>query len=390
MIGNPCSQRQHRRMNASTIEASAPGRICLFGEHQDYLGLPVVAMAIDLRFTIRFEEQLGAPDFLIETPDLPEGARRLDPDSAQPLFPGDFLWGAARVLVEEGFAFPRRGRVVMTSQIPVRAGCSSSSAMTAAFLRLLVEIGQHTDRKPYSAAAERMAYLTYRAEKVLFGGAGGMMDQYSCYLGGLIHVYPEDGPIPYSVESLTAAPNGFLLIDSGVPKDTQGVLRSAGSRARAAIALAEEAMPEFSIQRTRREELLAALQSGHAQLSEESAAITLDHLRNRDICQEGLTLLRAGLGEAAAQERLGQLLTEEHRILSETLGISTARIDSLVRSSIEAGALGAKINGSGGGGTAFCYAPGNMERVEARLQADGARTFRVRAAEGARLENRPA
>ena len=29
-----------------------PGRICLFGEHQDYLGLPVIALAISLRSSI--------------------------------------------------------------------------------------------------------------------------------------------------------------------------------------------------------------------------------------------------------------------------------------------------------------------------------------------------
>ncbi|MCH1575403.1 MAG: galactokinase family protein, partial [Flavobacteriales bacterium] len=27
--------------------SSAPGRLCLFGEHQDYLGLPVIAMAMN-------------------------------------------------------------------------------------------------------------------------------------------------------------------------------------------------------------------------------------------------------------------------------------------------------------------------------------------------------
>ena len=29
------------------IEIFAPARICLFGDHQDYLGLPVIACAID-------------------------------------------------------------------------------------------------------------------------------------------------------------------------------------------------------------------------------------------------------------------------------------------------------------------------------------------------------
>jgi len=35
------------------MEISTPGRVCLFGEHQDYLGLPVLAMAISLRSAIR-------------------------------------------------------------------------------------------------------------------------------------------------------------------------------------------------------------------------------------------------------------------------------------------------------------------------------------------------
>ena len=34
------------------MEVTTPGRICLFGEHQDYLGLPVIAMAISLRISI--------------------------------------------------------------------------------------------------------------------------------------------------------------------------------------------------------------------------------------------------------------------------------------------------------------------------------------------------
>jgi galactokinase len=32
------------------VFVSTPSRICLFGEHQDYLGLEVIASAINLRF----------------------------------------------------------------------------------------------------------------------------------------------------------------------------------------------------------------------------------------------------------------------------------------------------------------------------------------------------
>ena len=40
-------------MPAQRITASAPGRLCLFGEHQDFLGLPVIALAVtrDITFS---------------------------------------------------------------------------------------------------------------------------------------------------------------------------------------------------------------------------------------------------------------------------------------------------------------------------------------------------
>nr|MCS5662628.1 galactokinase family protein [Dehalococcoidia bacterium] len=50
---------------------SSPGRICLFGEHQDYLGLPVIAGSISLRVTIE-----GQPrEDMTVTVDLPDIGR---------------------------------------------------------------------------------------------------------------------------------------------------------------------------------------------------------------------------------------------------------------------------------------------------------------------------
>ena len=31
----------------SLISIKAPGRVCLFGDHQDYLGLPIIAAAVN-------------------------------------------------------------------------------------------------------------------------------------------------------------------------------------------------------------------------------------------------------------------------------------------------------------------------------------------------------
>jgi galactokinase len=51
------------------ITVSTPGRICLFGEHQDYLGLPVIAAAISRRVNITgFNRKDGKA--IIHLPDI--------------------------------------------------------------------------------------------------------------------------------------------------------------------------------------------------------------------------------------------------------------------------------------------------------------------------------
>ena len=373
--------------DARTITAVAPGRICLFGEHQDYLGLPVIAMAVDRDFRITHTPDDQTKLFRIHTPDLPDAPPRiLDIHAPTPGGPDDYCWGIAQVLLEEGFVFPRGGDAIFRSNIPFRAGCSSSSAMSAAFMRLLLEIGEHPRRNDYVNDPERVAYLVYRGEKEKFNGAGGMMDQYSCYLGGLLHVYPAGFPgtpeiaTNFGVEQLACDLTDIILIDSGQPKDTQGVLSKVGDRARQAVADATAALPGFDLRTTD----LSQYTSSESAVPEPARTIVRDHLLNRDLCREGLAMFRSGAIDAP---RLGAMLTEEHRILSETLGIATPLIDELQRACNAAGALGGKINGSGGGGTLFCYAPGpeRQAAVSRVLTERGIRHFAIKKSAGARI-----
>ncbi|MEQ9365001.1 MAG: galactokinase family protein [Leptospirales bacterium] len=374
---------------ARTITAAAPGRICLFGEHQDYLGLPVIAMAVDREFRIEFTPSAATREFTIHTPDLadrpPQG---LDIAAPRPRSDDDYCWGVGQTLLEEGFEFPRGGDAVFRSNIPFRAGCSSSSAMSAAWMRLLLEIGEHPRRAEYLNDPERVAYLVYKGEKEIFQGAGGMMDQYSCYLGGLLYVYPAAYPgapavandRAFGVEQLKLDPGGIILIDSGQPKDTQGILASVGDRARAAVASAAEHVADFRLSTITRDRYEAE----QAAVPEPARSIVRDHLINRDLCQEGITMLRSG---ELHPERLGAMLNEEHRILSQTLGIATPLIDEIQQICNSAGALGGKINGSGGGGTLFCYAPDpeSQKKVTSVLDERGICYFPVRKSDGARI-----
>ena len=88
------------------ITVSAPGRICLFGEHQDFLGLSVIACAINLDIRIT-----GAPRadtrFTIDMPDLGirdefDAARRVPYRENR-----DYIRSATNVVARHGLRFTR-------------------------------------------------------------------------------------------------------------------------------------------------------------------------------------------------------------------------------------------------------------------------------------------
>ena len=56
-----------------------------------------------------------------------------------------------------------------------------------------------------------------------------------------------------------------------------------------------------------------------------------------------------------------------------------------IKAALDAGALGAKINGSGGGGCMFAYAPNNPKKVLEAIQPFG-RSWIVKVDEGTRVE----
>ena len=56
------------------MEIKTPGRICLFGEHQDYLGLPVIAMAIS-KFSRLSGDDRNDTSVFISYPDIDDNEK---------------------------------------------------------------------------------------------------------------------------------------------------------------------------------------------------------------------------------------------------------------------------------------------------------------------------
>lgn len=372
-------------MTGAPLTVSAPGRICLFGEHQDYLDLPVIAMAVDRRFKIDFYPD-DRDHFFIETPDIKESSgSKLFIESESARHDSDYCWGISKALAERGFTFSQFGRAVFHSEIPFKAGCSSSSAMSAAWARLLVEIGEHPEKERF-LQPEYLASVVYDGEKTKFNGAGGMMDQYSCTIGGLVYVYPAE-PDGYGVETLRSDIGKVLLIDTGIPKDTQGILSNVSSRAADLIGKAS-ANGSFNLHETTVAGFDCMVKDADSGFLVKEQKFVRDQLINRDLCIEGRRLLTEKKPLSVQDlNYLGRLLTEEHRVLSQSVGNSLPEIDQLLDDLNRMGAYGSKINGSGGGGSCFALVPeANIEESVSLIESRGMKAFTVCQDEGARVE----
>ena len=85
------------------MEVSSPGRICLFGEHQDYLGLPVIAMAMNLRLQIRGRKR-NDKKIIINLPNIDDSESFFINDSIN-IKPNNIFQSGIKVCIEEGLRF---------------------------------------------------------------------------------------------------------------------------------------------------------------------------------------------------------------------------------------------------------------------------------------------
>lgn len=318
------------------FSTSAPGRLCLFGEHQDYLGLPVIAMAMNKRCHLHFKPRLDRKVCLTSQA-LGEMAT-WDLDSPGTQGANDPLHHALRVLVDEFGPAPRAGwDVEVASTVPIQAGCSSSTALMTAWIAGWLQILQD------GFDTEDVVRRCHQYEVLDFTGAGGDMDQFACGHGGL-HRFGAGAPHPLHL------PEGvFILADSGQPKDTQGHLRRCKD---ARLPLMTE-LDRNDIERTADDQLLV-----------EGTRV------NRDLESRWG---REMPNEAAQGEAFGRDLTQHHEVLRDVLRLSTPRIEGILEAAMNSGAWGGKINGSGGGGCAFVLAPeSRVQEIVKAMRGAGA------------------
>jgi len=357
------------------VRVSAPSRICLFGEHQDYLGLEVIAAAINLRYTATAVERSDSQvhirirdekDNSLGVPSGQHGYQHILIDLSKPIVyenKRDYLKSSINVIRRLGYPLDKGYDITIDSNVPIGKGMSSSSVMIIAFIKLLLEMVDAREKDdPF-----QLAKLGFLAEVKEFDEPGGMMDHCCAAYGGILHISFGESPV---VEPITAdIPGSFILFDSLQQKDTTRVL--ANSKIPVLRAM-EKLSREFGIRNI--QELMDLKDSGThlGALDEEEKRKVAANIDNYKILRKGLQLLQESPIDEAA---LGELLQKHHVNLRDGLGVSTSLIEEIFQEGYRKGALGGKINGSGGGGCGYLYARG--EDTEAVMKGIAAMGYPV-------------
>ncbi len=320
-----------------TIRARAPAKVILFGEHAVNRGQLAVAVSVGLWATCQLTvvpagpyilEGAGRREITTRAAVLETGARvtawlaQGQMEAIARLAAADFFAPTKVILATAlGEDLPPGMHLTFGSEIPQGAGLGSSAACFAALARALgALIGE--DR------LETLGRWAYAGDRVAHGGVASALDTQTALLGGLITYDAARGG-----QRLAAGPGLTLVIgDTGLVAPTAAI----NARVRA-WAEATPAAPH----------LFATLG------------------------------LLARLAVSAIQvgdwPQVGLLMTLAHLVLGR-IGVSCPALDRLVEAALGAGALGAKLAGSGGGGIMVALAsPAQQTQVGAALQAAGAR-----------------
>ncbi|MCW3992521.1 MAG: mevalonate kinase [Candidatus Bathyarchaeota archaeon] len=284
------------------VEATAPGKVILFGEHSVVYKGPAVVLAIDKRARVTTEAR---DDKRIFFDALDIGFSGLFEDDNYVPLQGEhwrgkrlmaFLVAAKRTMefigVESGLD------ITLRSNIPIAAGLGSSAALSVATVASVGELLSG------GLSLEKVCELAYEGEKVVHGTPSGVDNNISTY-GGILRYERGAGIERFELEESPA----FIIGNTKRKRSTKRLV----DRVRKL--------------REREPDLVDRVIETIAHLSEEG----LIALKDSDL------------------PKLGDLMNVNHGLLA-SLGVSIAKLDTMIHASRVAGAYGAKLTGAGGGG----------------------------------------
>lgn len=359
-------------MDKRELKVSAPGRICLFGEHQDYFGLPIIAAAINLRITISGKRSRD-PIIDVDMPDIGEKEHLQLRKELKYSKARDYLKSGINILQREGKIPDSGWNCLIRGTIPINSGTASSSALAVAWIKFLLE----AVRDKRAGDPDAIANLAFMAEVAEFNEPGGKMDHYSSALGGVISIHFEN---QFKVRKLKNTLGSFVLADSLQRKDTTGTLEYIKTHVLSGMGKIQKEKPEFQLNSSPLKEYLEDIE----RLDKEESNLIKGTLFTRDLTAEGESLFES---ETFDHVKFGSLLSRQQEVLKKYLKLSIPKIDKMLDAALQAGALGGKGNGSGGGGCVFAYAPERAKEVAEALRRLDTKPFIIHIEEGVRIDS---
>lgn len=326
----------------TTITASAPAKIILFGEHFVVFGEPAIVLAIDKRAYSQAELRkdkrvhiksvdLGLSGF------FEKGKFKVERESPEK---AEKELTPVRLAAQKVLDQAKRDvgiSIEIRSDIPVAAGLGSSAAVAAATAKA---VGHLLD---VSLSSEEIFNIAGEAECIVHGTSSGIDPAIATYGGVLLFKRGE----------------GFTRLN--VRKDVSLVVgntkiqRSTGDLV-AKVRQNKEKYPSI---------INPIIKTGG-----EIATQAVEALKQGDL------------------KRLGELMNINQALLY-AVGVSSEPLEKLVYAARDAGALGAKLTGAGGGGCIVALAENErLKQVEDAIKKAGGTTFIAKKPdEGVRIES---
>ena len=332
----------------------APGRVNIIGEHTDYNDGFVMPCAINYGMAVSFSKRNDSI-WRVYAIDIDE---QDEFDLSQDFTQSEHKWanyvrGVVKYVQEQCPDFKQGADLVMTSDVPMSSGLSSSAALEISIGKTCQVLGD----LPLSLA--QIALIGQKAENKFVGANCGNMDQLTSALGQKDHLIMIDCR---SLEiTPTPVPQGYsiAIINSNVKHDL--VTGEYNSRRQEC----EQAAKFFGVKALRD----VSPEQFHARENELKAESELAYKRAKHVVYEDQRVLDAVQAlKANDMVKLGQLMGESHDSMRDDFEITIPEIDYLVElAQVAIGKNGgARMTGGGFGGCIVSLVPN--EKVEALRQ----------------------
>ena len=346
-------QQHFPDINPNQIQViKAPGRVNLIGEHTDYNDGFVLPVAINYYTYIAFSPY-PARELHIIASDFGNELIIIDLDKPlQKQAAGNwknYVLGVVQEMLNKNLALTG-GKLLISGNVPVGAGLSSSASLEIALIRALTILSENIIDPTLAAI------IGQAAENNFVGCSCGIMDQLISARG------EESSALLIDCENLStksvSIPNDWalLIVHSGVKR---GLVDSEYNLRRQQCETVAKYFGQSSLRKVTLEQLFAA----ENKLDTPNNLDTLSFRRARHVLTENKrTLLAADALAAGNMPALVTLMAESHQSMRDDFNITTASIDKLVEIMTAAGNgnAGVRMTGGGFGGCVISIAPADI------------------------------